>query len=146
MSRNSKIIAAVAVVIVLAVAGFVGMRFFMAPPSDLDLARSKATDNGLYHVAIEPELEPVQMGPLHSWIVTVTTPDAKPVADATLSIDGGMPQHGHGLPTRPQSAGHIGEGRYRVEGVRFSMKGWWVLKIGVDGPAGHDEADFNIVL
>jgi hypothetical protein len=146
MSRNAKIVTALAVVVVVAVAAFLSMKFFMSPPAELDLARSKASAKGLYQVSIEPELEPVEQGPLHAWIVTVATPDGKPVTDATLTLDGGMPQHGHGLPTRPQSAGPIGKGRYRIEGVRFNMSGWWVLKVGIDAPAGKDEADFNIVL
>jgi hypothetical protein len=146
MSRNARILTGILVVVVVAAATWFAMRMFMAPPDDLDLARSRATANGLYQLAIEPELEPITVGPLHSWIVTVTTADGQPVTDADISIGGGMPQHGHGLPTQPQSAGHIGDGRYRIEGVRFSMTGWWVLTIGVSSAAGKDEADFNIVL
>jgi hypothetical protein len=147
MSRNAKIVAAIAVVVVMAaVATVLSMKFFMSTPDDLDLARSKPSANGVYQVSIEPVLEPVEQGALHAWIVTVSSPDGKPVTDATLTLDGGMPQHGHGLPTRPQSAGPIGEGRYRIEGVRFNMSGWWMLKVGIDASAGKDEADFNIVL
>lgn len=146
MSRNTKLLGAAAMLIVLAAAVFFAMRFFMAPPDDLDLARGKASAAGLYRVTIAPELEPIEQGPLQAFLVTVTTPDGKPVDDAKLSVDGGMPQHGHGLPTRPQASGPLGEGRYRIEGLRFHMSGWWVLKIGVEGPAGRDEADFNLVL
>jgi hypothetical protein len=145
MSRKTKILAALGAVVLVAVAAFFAMRFFMAPPDDLDLARAKASANGLYQIEIEPEAEPVQQGPLHAWIVTVKTTDGQPVVDARLAVDGGMPQHGHGLPTRPQ-ASDIGDGRYRVEGMRFNMSGWWVLKLGVEGPAGKDEAEFNLVL
>jgi len=145
MSRRTIVLAALGAIVVVAVAGFVAMRFFMAAPEGLDLARSKATVNGHYRIAIEPEAEPVRQGPLHSWIVTLTTPDGQPVAGAQVAVDGGMPQHGHGLPTRPQ-ASEIGDGRYRVEGVRFNMGGWWVLKLAVEGSAGNDEATFNIVL
>lgn len=139
------IIAAIALA-VLVVAGFYGLRMLSPPPADLDLAREKASAAGLYAVAIEPEAEPVQQGSLHRWIVTVTTPEGEPVADAEITVDGGMPQHGHGLPTAPQSTGHIGEGRYRIEGVRFNMGGWWVLNFAISSPAGNDEAEFNIVL
>lgn len=141
-----KWIIAVIALAVLVVAGFYAMRMMSPPPADLDLAREKASAGGLYAVAIEPEAEPVQQGPLHGWIVTVTTADGEPVADAEIAVDGGMPQHGHGLPTAPQSAGHIGEGRYRIEGVRFNMGGWWVLKFAISSPAGDDEAEFNIAL
>lgn len=139
------IIAAIALA-VLVVAGFYGLRMLSPPPADLDVAREKASAAGLYAVAIEPEVEPVQQGSLHGWILTVTTPEGEPVADAEITVDGGMPQHGHGLPTAPQSTGHIGEGRYRIEGVRFNMGGWWVLNFAISSPAGNDEAEFNIVL
>lgn len=139
------IIAAIALA-VLVVAGFYGLRMLSPPPADLDVAREKASAAGLYAVAIEPEVEPVQQGSLHGWILTVTTPEGEPVADAEITVDGGMPQHGHGLPTAPQSTGHIGEGRYRIEGVRFNMGGWWVLNFAISSPAGSDEAEFNIVL
>lgn len=130
----------------LAVVAVVAVRMFMPPPDDLDLARSKPSDGGTYVVSVEPEAEPVERGELHAWIVTVALPDGTAVADADLTVDGGMPQHGHGLPTAPASAGHIGEGRYRVEGVRFNMGGWWVLKFDISSPTGDDTAEFNIVL
>jgi hypothetical protein len=139
------VLTALAAVVVVAVASFFAMRMFMAPPDDLDLARDRATAKGLYHLGIEPEAGSIQQGSLHNWIVTVKSADGQPVVGARLSVDGGMPQHGHGLPTRPQ-ASDIGDGRYRVEGVRFNMSGWWVLKLGVDGPAGSDAAEFNLVL
>lgn len=145
MSRNAKILTGLAVVLVAAAAVFLAMRFFMAPPEGLDTARSKPTASGLYVVSIEPEEEPLRQGPLHAWIATVTTPDGQPVVGARLGVDGGMPQHGHGLPTRPQ-ASDIGDGRYRIEGVRFNMGGWWVLRLAVEGPAGSDQAEFNLVL
>ena len=141
-----RLLLAAIVLAVLAVAGFFAWRMMAPPPADLDLAREKTSVAGLYAVAIEPEVLPVQQGPLHNWIVTVKTPGGEPVADAELAVEGGMPRHGHGLPTAPHSAGHVGEGRYRVEGVRFNMGGWWVLKFSVSSPAGDDEAEFNIVL
>lgn len=137
---------AAAALLVLAVIGVLAARMFAPPPDDLDLARSKASDNGIYRVTIAPEEEPVRQGALHSWIVTLTTAGGEVVADAALAIGGGMPQHGHGLPTAPQASGHLGDGRYRIEGVRFNMGGWWTLEVGIDSPAGSDSVTFNITL
>ncbi|MBO6716452.1 MAG: FixH family protein [Rhizobiaceae bacterium] len=116
-----------------------------APPADLDLARSKQSVGGIYTVTLESEAEPVKTGPLHSWIAAVKSADGTPIVDATIQVDGGMPNHGHGLPTAPQ-ASHIGDGHYRIEGVRFNMGGWWELHLRINGPAGDDEVTFNIVL
>lgn len=39
-----------------------------------------------------------------------------------------MSQHGHGLPTRPQVTQNLGNGDYLVEGTKFQMGGWWVMR------------------
>ena len=136
------------VLALVAMAAAIGayMIMHMSPPNDLDLSRSKATANGLCQVTIAPESEPLRQGPLHAWILTVETPDGVPVDGAEIAIDGGMPQHGHGLPTSPAVTGSLGDGRYRIEGVRFNMGGWWELKFAIVADGRMDEVDFNIVL
>jgi len=112
----------------------------------LDQSRSRATANGLYVAAIEPEAPEIKQGELHTWIVTVKTADGKPVNDAQIKIDGGMPEHNHGLPTSPEMTENLGDGRYRVEGMKFSMPGWWELRFDITAPAGSDTVTFNLVL
>ena len=141
-----KLLVGVAVLAALGIVALMAVRMFAPPPDDLDLSRDKASEGGLYRVSIAPESEPVPQGVLHAWIVTVATADGAPVADATIGVDGGMPQHGHGLPTAPKAAGHLGDGRYRIEGVRFNMGGWWVLSLEISSAAGADTAEFNIRL
>lgn len=114
--------------------------------AELDQSRSRATANGLYLAAIEPEAAEIRQGELHAWILTLKTADGKPVGDARIKIDGGMPEHNHGLPTAPEMTAHLGEGRYRIEGVKFSMSGWWELKFDISAPAGTDTVTFNLVL
>jgi hypothetical protein len=139
-----------AVAVVALVLGALGA--YMATPvaetakAELDLSRSRTTANGLYVAAIEPEIPEIKQGELHSWIVTVKTPDGKPVDDAKIAVGGGMPDHNHGLPTSPEMTQHLGNGRYRIEGMKFSMSGWWELKFDISSPAGSDSATFNLVL
>ena len=134
------------VIAVLAVAAFVLWPMFMRPPAELDLSRTKDSAAGLYKVSVEPENGTVEQGAIHSWILTVTTPQGTVVEDAVVAVDGGMPQHGHGLPTEPRVTEYLGEGHYRVEGVRFNMGGWWELKFAISAPPGDDTVVFNIVL
>src|SRR3954469_16553633 len=63
-----------------------------------------------------------------------------------ISIHGGMPQHGHGLPTRPRVTGNLGDGIYEIEGVRFNMGGWWEFKVAITGSRGADTVIFNLDL
>ena len=122
---------------------------FMAPAMPervLDLSRAKASEKGLYQVAIEPENGAVRQGELHSWLLQLTSAAGQPVDDAVVTIDGGMPDHGHGLPTSPAVSGHLGAGKYRVEGVKFTMSGWWQLRFAISAAAGSDSAVFNVKL
>jgi hypothetical protein len=57
-----------------------------------------------------------------------------------------MPQHGHGFPTQPRATRELEKGRYLLEGMKFSMPGWWEIKLKVDAAAGHDEVTFNTVI
>ena len=137
-----------ALVALLAVAfgAFVAMPVAGPARPELDQSRSRTTVNGLYVAAITPEVPEIKQGELHSWILTVKTPDGKPVDDAKIAIDGGMPDHNHGLPTSPQMTGNLGEGRYRIEGVKFSMSGWWELRFDISAAPGPDTVTFNLVL
>ena len=136
-----------AVVALLAVAfgAFVAAPVAGPPKPEIDQSRSRTTTNGLYVAVIEPEAE-IKQGEMHSWILTVKTPDGKPVDNAGISVDGGMPDHNHGLPTSPQMTEQLGEGRYRIEGMKFSMSGWWELRFDISAAQGSDTATFNLVL
>jgi hypothetical protein len=115
-------------------------------PADLDLSLDKPTAAGLYRVALQPPAQAPAINQMHSWRVTLATPDGRPVSDAKFAIDGGMPQHGHGLPTRPRVTRALGNGAYQLDGMKFSMTGWWEVKLAIDGPAGPDQVTFNTVV
>ncbi|HVY51508.1 MAG TPA: FixH family protein [Devosia sp.] len=132
---------------VIAVSG-VGMaaRMLAPPPADLDLSLSKATERGLYVATLAADQSPIPVGTLHTWTVKVTTADGVPVETRSIAIDGGMPQHGHGLPTQPEVTTDLGGGSHLIEGMKFNMPGWWTLTVSIDGAQGADQATFNIVL
>ena len=116
------------------------------PPVDLDLALTKSTDHGVYLASIASDQSPIPVGAIHTWTVKVTAPDGTPAGDIAIAIDGGMPQHGHGLPTKPQVTTDLGGGDHLIEGMKFNMPGWWTLTVSIDGPSGADETTFNVVL
>jgi hypothetical protein len=135
-------------IVVIAVAALAAV--YMVAPStqvaDLDLARSKPTSKGLYTVSIAPDDGEPTVGPLTRWTVTLKDRSGTPVSGATFKVGGGMPDHNHGLPTQPEVTADLGDGRYRLEGMKFSMPGWWVLRLSVEAPAGADEVLFNLKL
>jgi hypothetical protein len=57
-----------------------------------------------------------------------------------------MPEHGHGLPTRPEVTKGIGDGDYIVQGLKFSMPGWWVITFTVKAEGKEDTVTFNLLV
>lgn len=115
------------------------------PPTGLDLSLDKPTTRGTYRVTLLPPSQMPAINQLHSWQVRVTTADGTPLRDARFVVGGGMPQHGHGWPTRPRVTRDLGDGTYLIEGLKFSMTGWWELKLDVSGAPGEDRVTFNTV-
>ncbi len=118
----------------------------MTAPADLDLALTRQSAQHKYVVAVRPLLDPVGINQLHSWEIKLATPGGEPVTQARIGVDGGMPQHGHGFPTRPRVTRELGEGRYLLEGMKFSMTGWWELKLAIEAAPGSDQITFNTVV
>jgi hypothetical protein len=90
--------------------------------------------------------QPLKTRRLQTFRVAITNATGAPVDNATILIDGGMPEHGHGLPTRPRVTRALGNGLYEIEGVRFNMGGWWEFKLTINAPSGSDIVTFNLAL
>lgn len=105
----------------------------------------RASADGRYVATLEPSqpLRPRQMQTLR---VIVRDADGQPIDDAQIAVGGGMPQHGHGLPTRPRVSRSLGDGLYEIEGVRFNMGGWWTFTLAITGPRGVDTVTFNLAI
>ncbi|HEX5049784.1 MAG TPA: FixH family protein [Gammaproteobacteria bacterium] len=100
---------------------------------------------GHYTATLQPAAS-LRQRELQSVRVRIADAEGHAVDGATIEVDGGMPQHGHGLPTRPRVTKSFGEGLYEIEGVRFNMGGWWVFSLAITGSAGTDKVTFNIQL
>jgi len=125
---------------------FSGCMMFAKAPKDLDYSRTRTSEGGRYRATIHPQGDSIPQGRLHRWTVHLETASGAPVDSATMVVDGGMPQHGHGLPTKPRVTRELGNGDHLVEGMKFNMGGWWVVKFRVNATAGSDSLVFNLKL
>jgi hypothetical protein len=82
---------------------------------------------------------------LHTWTITITDAAGQPVRDARVTVLGAMPAHAHGLPTTPVVSA-VGDGRYRVEGLKFHMPGAWIVAFRIEASAGIDAVSFALDL
>ncbi len=113
-------------------------------PAPAGPPQQKASVDGHFLVTLAPDVVPVPMNRIHAWTVTVTTPDGVPVTGARVSFDGGMPDHDHGFPTRPRVQGEVDAGRYRIDGIKFSMSGWWRMELGIAAGDRIDAVAFDL--
>ena len=115
-------------------------------PSDLDVSTTRESDNGVFRVSYTPSTGSIPINQMHEWTLHVESADGTPVEDATITVDGDMPEHGHGLPTSPRGTEHLGKGDYRVEGLKFQMGGWWLMDFTITASGQTDAVHFNMVL
>jgi hypothetical protein len=103
------------------------------------------SQRGIYTVHYESTLDPIEINRMHSWTLVVTR-DGEPVEDADITVSGGMPEHDHGMPTRPRITAELGGGRYRLEGMRFHMNGDWEIVLEIDADGSRDTVVITLVL
>jgi hypothetical protein len=115
-------------------------------PANLDYSTTRASNDGLFRATYTPGVTPIPINRLHSWTLHLETPAGQPLEHATISVDGDMPQHGHGLPTRPVANTYLGHGDYLVEGLKYQMGGWWVMDFKVTAAGRTDTVRFNLLL
>jgi hypothetical protein len=88
-------------------------------------------------VSYESSLDPIEINRIHTWTLAVTR-DGEPVEGAVLTVTGGMPAHDHGLPTAPRVTAELGDGRYKLEGLRFHMRGYWEVSVEIASGGTRD--------
>jgi hypothetical protein len=138
----------VGILVVLAALGgghLLMMRRAPVPPASEFGVGPRTSGAGLYTATLIPA-ESLRPRRLQTVQVAIADAEGQPIENADIGIDGGMPQHGHGLPTRPRVTRHVGNGVYEIEGVRFSMGGWWEFKLSIATASGTDLVTFNLKL
>ena len=98
-------------IVIAVVAALGGCMSAMHPPSNLDYGRARTSESGKYRAAFRPDGDSIPQGKLQKWTLHLETATGVPVDDATVTVDGGMPQHGHGLPTKPVVTRRLGSER-----------------------------------
>jgi hypothetical protein len=111
-----------------------------------DVSRNRSSASGAFSVSYEPAVSPVPKRELHAWTMQVRSRDGRPVDGAQLAISGGMPDHGHGLPTQPKVQKALGDGRYVVDGMKFNMGGYWVVDVDIVAGSVRDRVRFELNL
>jgi hypothetical protein len=115
-----------------------------APPPPGPVRWSAAASDGRVRGEIGPDAGSVAVGEFQTWTVALRLADGRPLTGARLAIGGGMPQHGHGLPTQPRVTAEFSPGHYRIEGLKLNMHGDWVLEVAFESRSGAGVLRFPV--
>jgi len=135
-------------VIALPMVGAMGHMHDMKAPDmeKMDMATEKESAKGLFKVSYESRTTPIPLNKIISWELEVKRTGGGKVESANITVVGDMPEHGHGFPTVPEVTEHLGDGRYLVEGLKFSMPGWWVVNFHIMDKDMMDSVSFNLMV
>jgi len=151
MKTRTAFVATLVVAAAMAVTGCGHVMMMMhgknvARPAAIEFGTGpRASASREFTATLQPD-QPLRPRRMHTVRVAITDAAGIPIDNATIQVDGGMPQHGHGLPTRPRVTGALGNGLYEIEGVRFNMGGWWEFKLAINAASGSDVVTFNLAL
>lgn len=130
-------------------------------PAPMVPAAGLQTKAGRYQLQWSAEPAPLPFNALFSVRTVLFTAAGAPVLDGAVVVDASMPQHGHGMPTRPVAEPGActpstvsgvadtclhSDGVYMTSGMKLHMQGEWVFHFEVSGPAGSDSLDVHYSL
>lgn len=134
----------------VAIVLFTGFLFTSLPLTAQSIATNtpvlEAMSSKGQEITIYSSLTPLEINKIHSWILVLRDDSGEPIENAEIIINGGMPEHDHGLPTAPQVTRQLEAGRYLVEGVRFHMPGLWQIFIDLDVAGEQSTAVIDLEL
>jgi hypothetical protein len=104
------------------------------------------SQRGLFIVRYQAELDLLTINTLHAWQLHLEYADGDAVLGARIEVSGGMPVHNHGLPTQPRVTTELGDGDYRLEGMRFHMQGPWEITLSITAGGSTDTVVIALTL
>ena len=151
MKIRTGILVALAVTAAIAATGCGHLMMMMhgrnvVRPAETEVGTGPRASAARHFTATLQPAQPLRPRRMQTVRVAITDAAGTPVDNASIQVDGGMPQHGHGLPTRPRVTRALGNGLYEIEGVRFNMGGWWEFRLAINAAAGSDVVTFNLAL
>lgn len=112
-----------------------------------ELRYGTVSNDGTYFIAFTPKPDPIPLNHLFELTVRVYAADDlnRPLTDVALQADAAMPDHDHGMNTRPKVRREP-DGSFHVAGMQFHMPGHWELYLDASRGNVTERAQFDINL
>lgn len=109
--------------------------------------REKYSSSGKYRGSYIPLTGAIPLNVMHAWRVYIEDAHThSPATGLQIYVSGGMPDHGHGLPTQPIMTHEETPGTYLIEGMQFHMPGQWTVTFDIGSQESSDKITFEVDL
>ena len=115
-------------------------------PEEIDTVTSLTTKRGHFKLSYTAAEDGVPLNTLHNWTLKILNKDGIPVNDAIIVLYGDMPEHRHGMVTKPRVRKGRRPGEYTVQGMKFHMPGWWIMVFDISPGNQRDGGMFNFIV
>lgn len=115
-------------------------------PEQIDTSTRVKSATGAITVAYTVEADIVPLNLIHTWLVTLTDKHGLPIDGVEIQVSTTMPEHLHGMTTRPLVSATDARGQYLIGGMNFHMPGWWRVSLDLSGSVSRDFVRFNLLV
>lgn len=88
----------------------------------------------------------IPLNKIHTWTLTLTHKSGRSISHADIVISPDMPEHLHGMTTKPVAIATDEPGKYLLKGMNFHMPGWWKVTLDISGYGSRDLVRFNVIV
>jgi hypothetical protein len=128
---------ATAVAFMTGIAGWTMVRSGDASAVTFSRLTNIPSHNAVYRASMIPLVN-------SQWTIEIQTASGTHAPNASLALESWMPDDERVVAMHPRVT-ELGDGRYRVDGLRFDRHGWWNVKLAISAAAGTDSLAFNLV-
>ena len=124
---------------------FVSVFALAASMAHAEIPGAIQSESGAFQIVLDRDPSTMPLSEFVELKATIHDAQDAVVTGATLAIGGGMPAHGHGLPTQPEAEA-TADGSFVIKGLKFSMPGDWVLIFDIKTDSAEDRVtvDFRL--
>lgn len=115
-------------------------------PEILDTSTTSATRYGTLQASYETDFLEVPLNGVHSWRLSLQDKHGQPVAGADIDLSADMPEHLHGMTTKPLVQETDIPGLYLVRGMNFHMPGYWEVTLDITEADSRHLLRFNLIV
>jgi len=115
-------------------------------PEVLDTSTAISTRSGSLSASYRTDFIEPPLNAVHSWHLELLDRENRPIQGAAIDLSADMPEHLHGMTTRPVVSETNDPGIYLIRGMNFHMPGFWEVTLDISGAGTRNLLRFNLIV